>query len=127
MFSGVISVYWASLAVAVTLPSERSMTSVGSVTSVRSCVAVHQALDDPGGLEIDEDGQVVRAVGRCQYADHLHLQRIDAGQVEQGLRRGQQGVAGPSPSASAAPAPSTHSPSRARLRPSGDLKPRKSK
>ena len=36
MFSGVISVYWTSLAVAVRLPSVRSMTRVGSVTAPRS-------------------------------------------------------------------------------------------
>jgi hypothetical protein len=57
-------------------------------------VAVDQALDDPGGLQIDEHGEVVGALGRRQHAHHRHLQRIDAGEVEQGLGRGQQGIAG---------------------------------
>jgi len=56
-------------------------------------VAVPQSLDDPGGLEIDEDGVVVGAVGIGQDPHHAHLEGIDAGEIEDVLGRRDDGVA----------------------------------
>ena len=46
-----------------------------------------QPLHHPGSLQVHQHGQVVRRVAALQHPDHLHLQRVDPRQVEQGLRR----------------------------------------
>ncbi len=50
-------------------------------------MSVHQALDHPGGLHVDEDRVVVRAVREFEDTDDPHLERIDARDVEDTLRR----------------------------------------
>jgi len=58
-------------------------------------VAVSEPLDHPGGLEVDEDGQIVGCVGGSQDTDHAHPQRVDACQIEDTLGGGHHRVSNP--------------------------------
>ena len=69
MLPGVISVYW----------------TIEALATMLSLVTVHQALDDPRRLEVDEDRHVVGGVGGFEHAHHRHLERVDAGNVEDAL------------------------------------------
>ena len=83
-------------------------------------VAVTETLDDPGRLDVDEDGLVVGTVGGGQHPRHAHLQGVDTGQVEHALGRRDHRVARTHPETlRAASLPSTHSPRRAICPPRG--------
>ena len=49
-------------------------------------VPMAQTLDHPGRLQIDENGQIVGGVGLFEDAHHLHLERVDPGQIEEAFR-----------------------------------------
>ena len=55
-------------------------------------VPVPQPLDDPTGFQINKNSQVIGGVRFLEYSHHLHLQWVDSGQVEEGLRRRHQTV-----------------------------------
>ena len=54
---------------------------------------VDQALDHPGGLHVDEDRIVIRAVRELEHADDPHPERIHACDVEHALGRRDDKVA----------------------------------
>ncbi len=76
---------------AVLLPGENPR---GGPRGGQVLVAVAEALDDPGRLEVREDGQIVGRVRWGEHADHLHPQRVDARQIEDALGGGDHRVAG---------------------------------
>ena len=45
-----------------------------------------EAFDNPGGLEIDEDGVVIGGVIGGKHAGDAHAQRVDARKIEDILR-----------------------------------------
>jgi hypothetical protein len=51
-------------------------------------MAVTQPLDHPGGLDVNEDGIVIRCIRELQHTGHVHLEWIHTGNIEHALRRG---------------------------------------
>ena len=50
-------------------------------------VAVSQTLDDPRGLDVDENREVIGRARRLEHAGDFHLQRIGARQIKNVLGR----------------------------------------
>ena len=57
-------------------------------------VTVSESLYHPRGLHVDEDRTIIRAVRALEHSDHVQLEWIDSGQIEDALRRGHDRVSG---------------------------------
>ena len=53
-----------------------------------------ESFNYPGGLDVNKDCPVIRRMARCEHAYNVHLERVDAAQVEWILRGGNEGVSG---------------------------------